>query len=373
MTRTTSELNVPWLNNIPDHWRIERSKRLFSARKEKARPLDEQLSATQAYGVIPQKEFERRVGRRVVQITQHLEKRGHVERDDFIISMRSFQGGLERAWASGCIRSSYVVLRPSPEVHVGYFAHLFKSSTYIRALQSTSNFIRDGQDLNFANFSLVDLPVPPLHEQADIAKVLDHANQRIDLFIRATRKVIRLLEEQKQALIQRAVTCGLWPDVERRPSGISWLAEIPKHWRIVRNMALFAQRVEPGLPDLPVLQVSLRSGVTTEGLDLFGRPKRLIADVTKYKLVRRMDLAYNTMRMWQGAVGVVPCDGLVSPAYIVLRPREGVYPEFYNYLFRSEVYKQEVNRYSTGIVSDRNRLYWDKFKQIQNMAVSRNL
>src|SRR5690349_13341855 len=148
MIRRTTELNIPWLNTIPNHWGVVRSKRLFTARKERAQPNDEQLSATQAYGVIPQAEFERRVARRVVRIAQHLDKRAHVERDDFVISMRSFQGGLERAWAEGCIRSSYVVLRPTPEVHIGYFAHLFKSSDYIRALQATSNFIRDGQDLN---------------------------------------------------------------------------------------------------------------------------------------------------------------------------------------------------------------------------------
>ena len=80
-----------------------RSKRFFSVRKERARQDDDQLSATQAFGVIPQKEFEERVGRKVVQISQHLEKRAYVGPDDFVISMRSFQGGLERAWARGCI------------------------------------------------------------------------------------------------------------------------------------------------------------------------------------------------------------------------------------------------------------------------------
>ncbi len=240
MTRT-SVINIPWLTAIPEHWKVVRAKGLFSARTERARPDDEQLSATQAYGVIPQKEFERRVGRKVVQITQHLDKRAHVEPDDFVISMRSFQGGLERAWARGCIRSSYVVLKPSPETQVGYFAHLFKSRDYIQALQATGNFIRDGQDLNFNNFSLVDLPLPPPDEQADIARCLDHANRKIDGFIRAKRKLIGLLNEQKQAIIHRAVTRGLHPDVPLKPSGIPWLGDIPHLWeaRQVRRAAAF--------------------------------------------------------------------------------------------------------------------------------------
>ena len=99
---------IPWLGDIPQHWEVVRSRRLFSPRKVLALPDDVQLSATQAYGVIPQADFEEKVGRRVVKISMHLEKRRHVDKDDFVISMRSFQGGLERAWAPGAIRSSYV-------------------------------------------------------------------------------------------------------------------------------------------------------------------------------------------------------------------------------------------------------------------------
>ena len=224
---------MPWLSQIPAHWEISRSKRLFSARKELALPGDVQLSATQAYGVIPQSEFEERVGRRVVRISMHLERRRHVEKDDFVISMRSFQGGLERAWASGAIRSSYVVLKSEAGVDIGYFAHLFKSAGYIRALQSTASFIRDGQDLSFSNFAGVDLPLPPLAEQFAMGRFLDHANRRIDRFIRAKRKLIALLNEQKQAIIHRAATRGLDPSAPTKDSGAPWLGEIPAHWDLI--------------------------------------------------------------------------------------------------------------------------------------------
>ncbi|MEJ7593488.1 MAG: hypothetical protein WKF77_18250, partial [Planctomycetaceae bacterium] len=157
-----------------------------------------------------------------------------MERDDFVISMRSFQGGLERAWAHGCIRSSYVVLKPAAEARVGYFAHLFKCQDYIRALQATSNFIRDGQDLNLNNFHLVDLPLPTVDEQSSIAQFLDHANRKIDGFIRAKRKLIALLGEQKQAIIHRAVTRGLDSFVHLKPSDIPWLGDIPKCWEVSR-------------------------------------------------------------------------------------------------------------------------------------------
>lgn len=226
--------NVPWLRDLPKNWPVASSRRLFSVRKELARPNDQQLAATQAFGVINQKEFERRVGRRVVQISQNLEKRRHVEKDDFVISMRSFEGGLERAWDTGCIRSSYVVLKPRAELDVGFFQYLFKSHDYIQALRATSNFIRDGQDLNISNFSLVDLPLPPLDDQGHIARVLDRHGARTAKLIRAKQRLIKLLEEQKQAIIHRAVTRGLDPNVRLKPSGIPWLGDVPEHWQIRR-------------------------------------------------------------------------------------------------------------------------------------------
>ena len=197
---------VEWLGDVPAHWAVRRGKRLFSPRRELARPDDIQLSATQAYGVIPQGEYERRVGRRIVKVSLHLDKRRHVEVDDFVISMRSFQGGLERAWATGCIRSSYIVLCPTIEVDVGYFSYLLKSQAYIQALRSTANFIRDGQDLTFNNFCAVDLPFPPAEEQRKIAVALGEATANIDTSIGRTRRQIELIQEYRTRLIADVVT-----------------------------------------------------------------------------------------------------------------------------------------------------------------------
>ena len=197
---------VDWLGDIPEHWDMRRSKRLFSPRQELAKPNDVQLSATQAYGVISQDEYEQRVGRRVVKISLHLDKRQHVEVDDFVISMRSFEGGLERAWATGCIRSSYVVLRPTNEVDVEFFSYVLKFPAYIRALQSTANFIRDGQDLNFNNFCAVDLPFPPTNEQRKTAVALSEATTNIDGDIARARRQIDLMNEYRTRLIADVVT-----------------------------------------------------------------------------------------------------------------------------------------------------------------------
>lgn len=148
-----------------------------------------------------------------------------------------------------------------------------------------------------------------------------------------------------------------------RESGLPWLGEIPSHWDVRRNGRLFAERVETGFEELPILEVSLRTGVRVRDMEN-GTRKQQMTDRSKYKRAAKGDIAYNMMRMWQGAVGVAPVDGLISPAYVVARPFPEVDPRYYTYLFRTPAYMREVNKFSRGIVSDRNRLYWDEFKQM---------
>ena len=209
---------LEWLRRVPSHWETRRSKRVFRPRVELARPKDVQLSATQAWGVIAQADFEERIGRKVVRISQHLDKRRHVEIDDFVISMRSFQGGLERAWTSGCIRSSYVVLRATTDISRDFFGFLFKSAGYINALRSTADFIRDGQDLNFDNFCRVDLPFPPLDEQRRIGKALNKRLRAISGVIEMSRQEMALLSEFRQRLVADVITGRL--DVRQAASDL---------------------------------------------------------------------------------------------------------------------------------------------------------
>jgi type I restriction enzyme S subunit len=197
---------VEWLGEIPAHWDLVPSTWLLTESKQRALDGDEQLSATQKYGVIPQAEFERLEGRQVVHAFMHLDQRKHVEVDDFVMSMRSFEGGLERVRARGCVRSSYGVLRAASGVHVGFFSHLLKSSAYIQSLRATSNFIRDGQDLSFRNFRLVKLPSIPTGEQRAIAAFLDRETARIDALVAKVRDAIERLKELRTALISAAVT-----------------------------------------------------------------------------------------------------------------------------------------------------------------------
>lgn len=152
-----------------------------------------------------------------------------------------------------------------------------------------------------------------------------------------------------------------------KDSGLPWLRQVPAHWSVVRNGSLFGQRSQTGYAELPILEVSLKTGVQVRS---FGTAKRkqVMSDLSKYKRAVKGDLAYNTMRMWQGALGVCPADGLVSPAYVVARPYSGVETRYFAALFRTGDYMAQIDAASRGIVKDRNRLYWDQFKQMQSLC-----
>ena len=155
----------------------------------------------------------------------------------------------------------------------------------------------------------------------------------------------------------------LKPYPETKDSGLPWLGDVPAHWEIKRNGSLFQQRNAVGEPDWPILEVSLRTGVRIRE---FGSTKRkqVMSDKAKYKCTTKGDFVYNMMRMWQGAAGIAPVDGLVSPAYVVAKPLPHTNPAYFASLFRTDDYLAEIDAFSRGIVKDRNRLYWDQFKQI---------
>tara|TARA_R110001583_G_scaffold18497_12_gene73511 strand:+ start:1218 stop:2531 length:1314 start_codon:yes stop_codon:yes gene_type:complete len=200
------ESGIEWIGQVPEHWEVVPSTWLFVESKERAHTDDQHLSATQKYGVIPLAEYERLEERQVTHAVKNLEQRKHVELDDFVISMRSFQGGIERVKARGCVRSSYVVLQAGNDADVNYYTYLFKSGSYIQGLQATASFIRDGQDLNYGNFRQVKLPLPCRAEQQHIADFLDRETARIDALMKTTERSITLLKERRAAFITAAVT-----------------------------------------------------------------------------------------------------------------------------------------------------------------------
>jgi type I restriction enzyme S subunit len=223
---------VEWLGEVPEHWGLLRGRRLFAQKREPARSDDEQLSATQKYGVVPQKQFMELEDQKVALALSGTDNFKHVEKDDFVISLRSFQGGIERSVYSGCVSPAYTVLRATQPVCAGFWGYLLKSGGYIESLQTMTDGIRDGKSISYQQFGQIGLPVPTLPEQSAIAACLDRETAKIDVLIAEQQRLIELLQEKRQAVISHAVTEGLNSDVPMKDSGIEWLGEVPEHWDV---------------------------------------------------------------------------------------------------------------------------------------------
>lgn len=227
---------IEWIGEIPSGWTVESSKGIFVARREHARKDDVMLTASQRFGMIPQERYDDVVSYKTVKVIKDEGILKHVEPGDFVISMRSFQGGLEYSEYRGKMSSAYLALYPRHgwPISDGYYRYLFKSHRYIQSLQRTSNLVRDGQALRYANFIQVPIPYPPPCEQQRIADYLDERCAAIDEVGHTIEDEIEALRRLRKATIHRAVTKGLDEGVPMRDSGYHYIGNICKDWQLVR-------------------------------------------------------------------------------------------------------------------------------------------
>lgn len=236
MTTAYKHSGIEWLGEIPKHWEIVKFKYIFKERSIKGFGHEQQLASTQNYGVIPKSLYPTRT---VEALTSDLNFFKLVRKNNFVISLRSFEGGIEYSQYQGIISPAYTILESTNNIEHSYFQFLFKSSIFISALQIYKTGIREGQNISYLELQQDFLPLPPLQEQKAIAEFLDKKCDKISQFIESKQKLITLLQEKKQALINEAVTKGLNPNIEFKNSGIEWLGEIPHHWEVARSGLIY--------------------------------------------------------------------------------------------------------------------------------------
>lgn len=219
---------VQWLGEIPSHWGLRKMKYTFGERSQKGFPNEPLLAATQNHGVIKKSDYENRT----VEATKNLDTLKLVEKGDFVISLRSFQGGIEYSYCRGIISPAYTVLK-AHHLTEPYFKHLAKSPIFIDLLKSTVTGIREGQNIDYNKLKVEFMPIPTIEEQQAIATYLDRATAKIDEAIAQQQKMIDLLNERKQIIINNAVTKGLNPNAPMKDSGVDWIGEIPEHWEVM--------------------------------------------------------------------------------------------------------------------------------------------
>ena len=193
---------IPWIGLIPEHWGIRKIKFLFKERSEKGYPNEPVLCATQKYGVIPQSMYENRV----VVVNKGLDGLKLVKKGDFVISLRSFQGGIEYAHYQGIISAAYTVLAPSDEINPLYVKYLFKSHPFIGLLKTCVTGIREGQNINYDMLRNNSIMLPPPTEQQAIVDYIEAKLSKIDSCMADLQAEIDYLKEFKQRLISDVVT-----------------------------------------------------------------------------------------------------------------------------------------------------------------------
>ncbi len=227
MARNMKDSGIEWIGEIPEGWEVIKAKYLFAQRNEKGNSALVLLSPTQKYGVIPQSQLEG-----VVQVKENTDLRVFktIHIGDFVISLRSFQGGFEFSNYEGVCSPAYQVFHATKDLSNDFFRYLFKSDGFISKINSLTVGIREGKNIQYWDFSNMLLALPPKEVQIRSAQYLNAKCTEIDTMLSKTRSSIEEYKKLKQAVITQAVTKGVRGEREMKDSGVAWIGEIPAEW-----------------------------------------------------------------------------------------------------------------------------------------------
>lgn len=343
---------VEWLGDVPEHWEVFTGKRIFQSVRTPALKHDEQLAASQKFGVIPQSLMMQLNDSKVMLALKGTDSFRHVDENNFVISLRSFEGGIEHSKYSGCVSPAYTVLKNIKQLSYGYYRYLLKCAPFVAALQSSTDSLRDGKSINYEQFGAISLPITSIFEQTQIAAFLDHETAKIDNLIVKQQQLIELLKEKRQAVISHAVTKGLNPDVPMKDSGVEWLGEVPEHWvstslkhraNVIDCKHITAEFSDTGIPVASI-----------------GEVKNWFVDLSTAKLTNekyycslidggRTPLVGNIIYSRNATVGEAAIVGDNMPRFAMgqdvclIKTKENIVPEFILYILKSNVIIQQLN------------------------------
>ena len=238
-----------------------------------------------------------------------------------------------------------------------YFNNLY-FYYFLKMLEPTSKDFANGTTIPHFDASILinyHYPIPPIDEQIVIGSYLDAATSKIDKAIDMQQKMIDLLNERKQIIIQNAVTKGLDDKVEMKDSGVEWIGMIPKHWGLYPLRKYLNVNSKRNMPNAQLLSVTREEGVIVRNTESKEENHNFIPDdLSNYKYVRKGQFVINKMKSWQGSYGVSNFNGIVSPAYFVYDLN---YPNttYFSMAIRSKMFSPFFSKYSKGIRIDQ----WD--------------
>lgn len=343
---------IHWLENIPEHWKMHKIKYLFEERIEKGFPNEPLLAATQSKGVTLKELYENRT----VIAQKDLDLLKLVEVGDFVISLRSFQGGIEYTYYRGIISPAYTIMKISNNLLLAdYFRYLAKSQIFIGLLKTCVTGIREGQNINYDYLKNHYVPLPSLDEQQQIVRYLDWKTTKISKFIKLKKNLITHLREQLTNL-----SFGNKNNSQIIGSD-NWKNLFPSHWSFEKSKRLFSETSIKNNIDKELLAVTQDRGVL---------PKKICSQnyvspagtLKGLKLIKKNDFIIS-LRSFQGGIEFSSYDGIVSPAYTILELKtdfkDSKYYIFYRHLFKSPNFIKLLNTVITGVRDGKNISFFD--------------
>ena len=352
-----------WLGAVPAHWKVHNLGALITKRTERERPDLPLLSVAREKGVF-------------LRSLTDLDENHNVIPDDLtnykvarpgnlvINKMKAWQGSMGIAPCDGIVSPAYFVFDFRID-NRSFGQVLLRSKPYVAHFGQASDGVRIGQwDLSIPGMRQIPVLIPSQEEQSAIVRFLDFANGKIERAIQAKKKLIALLNEQKQGIIHRGVTRGLNPNVRLKPSGIPWLGEIPAHWEALRSKYIYREvdnRSETG--EEMHLSMSQKFGLIPSSQI---EEKRLVSEsYAGAKLCEPGDLVLNRLKAHLGVFALAPERGLVSPDYTVFRPVRALEARYFESVYRTPACRVELRQRAKGIVQGFWRLYTDDFYDIR--------
>ncbi len=340
----------PWLGDVPGHWAVRSLGSLTSAIGLRGRPDLPLLSVVREKGVILRSAM--RDDENHNYIPDDLSGYKVVRAGNLVINkMKAWQGSLGIAPTDGVVSPAYFVF--DFEIGCRRFGQgLLRSKTYVAFFARVSDGVRIGQwDLSIDGMKRIPVVIPPLSEQAGIARFIDYADRRIRRYIGAKKKLVALLNEQKQAIIHRAVTRGLDSNARLKPSGLAWLGDVPEHWKRLRLKDL-SPRISGRLVYQPAQYFSeegvpflMGNNVTPEGIRWSGvkRIPQEVNDRFAHHALREGDVI--TVRVGApGVTCVVPkeADGFNCGSLMIIRRAARFDSRWLAYVMNSRVVRDQI-------------------------------
>lgn len=342
---------IQWLGQIPEHWETKQLRSFLDLFSEKGHGDAQLLSVTRELGVIKRDKENKEENHNFV--PEDLSGYKYVERGDFVINkMKAWQGSYAVSDFDGIVSPAYYTCKLRG-VNKEFFSRAIRSKAYVGFFASYSKGIRVGQwDLDPIALKSIPFFLPPIAEQEKIVAFIDTKTNQIDGFIAEREKQSQALSELRQTIIAEAVTRGLNPDVPMKESGIDWAENIPSHWDTIRVGSLFTDDIKSNSDFRFQHAYKFYYGTLV--------PKNEIGDESeyqdtyiKYSVLQKNDIVINGLNLnydfVSQRVAIAPEEGIITSAYLVLRPRPTTFAEYYLYVLKTMDNKKMFHGMGTGI------------------------